>query len=221
MLLRHPNVMTEAERLALPDPCRPLDRPVAPATRNLQQLLGIASDEPLPQPAHIAPSPQFDIHEFIKKQQQRSQTFSASYGFFLPLSWLPKLVQGATKAWWQQMITDHANHTHLSSLHQLEQRLLLMGQMYHTMLCVFLLCQCKARKTLNPQITLQDLANAINDYVQAHATELEFLTHQPSLVIEPIHVEIAIIAIGWQTSKHTAIAQRTTTISSHNPLINR
>ena len=30
---RHPNVMSDAERLALPDPCRPIDEWVLPAKR--------------------------------------------------------------------------------------------------------------------------------------------------------------------------------------------
>ena len=33
--LRHPNVMTEAERLALPDPCRPIDKRVVPARHTI------------------------------------------------------------------------------------------------------------------------------------------------------------------------------------------
>ena len=33
--LRHPNVMTEAERLALPDPCRPIDKRVIPARHTI------------------------------------------------------------------------------------------------------------------------------------------------------------------------------------------
>lgn len=73
----------------------------------------------------------------------------------------------------------------------IEQRLYLMAQLYHIMLCVFLLCQCKSRKTLNPKITLQDLTNAINRYADAHRTELNFLTQHADLSIEPKHVEFA------------------------------
>lgn len=262
--------------MALPDPCRPLDSPVIPAGRRLQDLLTTAPDYPisagekllsdllafsskneqttaksvsrasqttprLAQPKQLTPSnplikqrhhtdtpamlsldTTFNLQQFI--QQQQSQATVDGDALTLPLTWLPRMIHGANKTWWEQVMTQHGMMTKQpinddKTLQQLEKRLLIMGQMYHTLLCVFLLCQCKSRKTLNPHITLQDLTEAINAYAAAHRTELEFLTHQTELIIEPLHVELAVAALGWQVSKHSDIAQRTTTISSHNPLI--
>ena len=108
--------------------------------------------------------------------------------------------------------------TYNQALLNIETKLYLMGQMYHLVLCVFLLCQCKSRKSLNPQITLQDLADAINQYIEAHRTQLQFLTRHNDLYIEPTHVALAALAMDWQVGKQTAISKRTITISSQNPI---
>lgn len=214
MQLRHPNVMSEAERLALPDPCRPIDCPVVPATYDLQHWLGMTQDKSMSQ-LWVSPLAMINLNDFIQQQQQYSHSQASASQFFLPLSWLPKLVEAVNNAEWQRLINRHLSDS------EYEQRLLLAKQPYHMMLCVLLLCQCKSRKTLNSHITLQDLTEAINQYATAHATELEFFSHQPNLVIEPSHVVIAIAIIGWQTSKHDTFNQRTTVISSQNPLTGR
>lgn len=224
--LRHPNVMSDAERLALPDPTRPIDEPVTPASHDLRQLFAKNSvmdsfNRQLPID-EVGQPHKTDIDQFIKQQQRQTRSQTQA---LLPLSWLAKLIKMANKTWWERVMTQHFAMNHpqqtqqLQQLQQLEQRLFVMGQMYHTMLCVFLLCQCKSRKTLNPHITLLDLTYAINAYAKAHATELEFLTHHATLIIEPMHVEMAAAAIGWQISKHPDITKRTTTISANNPLL--
>ena len=114
--------------------------------------------------------------------------------------------------------STQSDATYNQALLNIETKLYLMGQMYHLALCVFLLCQCKSRKSLNPQITLQDLADAINQYIEAHRTQLHFLTRHDDLYIEPTHVALAAIAIDWQVGKQTAISKRTITISSQNPI---
>ncbi|MFW2178025.1 MULTISPECIES: hypothetical protein [unclassified Moraxella] len=252
--LRHPNVMSEAERLALPDPCRPIDKPVIPAgkTLTLQNDNTPALDNNHRYNNNIDKNNTWDanhptlnskqwstestLRQFIQSQQQHIHPQAC--GFYLPLALLKHWVGEAGFAILEQamkrtlMLDDnlihHPTHHHLNSHPTsppnatnsplpIEQRLYLMGQMYHTMLCVFLLCQCKSRKTLNPQITLQDLTNAINAYVQSHQQELAFLTQQP-LMIEPKHVELAILALDWHMSKQADIGKRTTNISSQNPL---
>lgn len=235
--LRHPNTMSTAVRLALPDPACPIDEPVKPAMHSFSQSLNQywlpdhqvnAQQQPaannqaihhIDMGAGLSYDQPFNIDKFIHEQSQVSQNQPSQWR--LPLALLPKLVKAATPNWWRQYMTHNPIKLNQQVLGELEAQLYMMGQMYQIMLCVFLLCQCKSRKTLNPQITLLDLTQAINDYVKAHRNELAFLTPHPidTLIIEPIHVELAAVAMHWQVSKHTDIVQRTTTISSSNPLI--
>lgn len=235
--LRHPNVMSEAQRLALPDPTRPIDSPVIPVGRTFaafyDEMGGLSDFGNVDLPRHHSDTPpvvglansvaqSVTMVNFIHEQQQHAQ--HAPSGFWLPLSQLPPLLKTSGLSWWQTVINAHPElslaqtSAKTSALSELEQRLYGMAQLYQVSLCVFLLCQCKARKTLNPQITLQDLSDAINDYVQAHQSELQFLTQQTTFDITPAHVEFAVVALGWQMSKQADIAKRTTTISSQNPL---
>lgn len=287
--LRHPNVMTEAERLALPDPCRPIDKRVIPARHTIDiymqkplslpvadtnnNLTASVKDVAKPYPMRdntkkiAKKSPQshqsdtleqllseqsIEMRHFIQQQQQRANSSQSKHpSLHLPLSLLPQLVNDSsvslmkevmsqyphlaimntpTTSFSQQTLQDSYKHqanaapstqsdaTYNQALLNIETKLYLMGQMYHIMLCVFLLCQCKSRKSLNPQITLQDLADAINQYIEAHRTQLHFLTRHDDLYIEPKHVELAAIAIDWQVGKQTAISKRTITISSQNPI---
>ena len=286
--LRHPNVMTEAERLALPDPCRPIDKRVIPARHTIdvymQKPLSLpvadtnnnltASVKELAKPYRMKDNttktpkrnPQshqsdmleqllseqtIEMRHFIQQQQQQASSKSKHPSLHLPLSLLPRLVNDSsislmkevmgqyphlaimntlTTSLSQQTVQNLCAHqandapstqsdaTYNQALLNIETKLYLMGQMYHIMLCVFLLCQCKSRKSLNPQITLQDLADAINQYIEAHRTQLHFLTRHDDLYIEPTHVELAAIAMDWQVGKQTAISKRTITISSQNPI---
>lgn len=287
--LRHPNVMTEAERLALPDPCRPIDKRVIPARHTIdvymQKPLSLpvedtknnlaASIKDVAKPYRmkdnttktLKKSPQshqsemleqllsdqtIEMRHFIKQQQQQANSSQSKHpSLHLPLSLLPQLVNDSsvslmkavmgqyphlasmnmlTTSLSQQTLQNSYEHqandapstqsdtTYNQALLNIETKLYLMGQMYHIMLCVFLLCQCKSRKSLNPQITLQDLADAINQYIEAHRTQLQFLTRHNDLYIEPTHVELAALAMDWQVGKQTAISKRTITISSQNPI---
>lgn len=287
--LRHPNVMTEAERLALPDPCCPIDKRVIPARHTIDvympkplsvpvadtnnNLTASVKDVAKPYPMRdnttkmAQKSPQshqsdmleqllseqtIEMRHFIKQQQQHANSSQSKHpSLHLPLSLLPQLVNDSsvslmkevmgqyphlasintlTTSFSQQTLQNSYEHqandapstqsdaTYNQALLNIETKLYLMGQMYHLVLCVFLLCQCKSRKSLNPQITLQDLADAINQYIEAHRTQLHFLTRHDDLYIEPTHVELAAIAIDWQVGKQTAISKRTISISSHNPI---
>ncbi len=287
--LRHPNVMTEAERLALPDPCRTIDKRVIPARHTIDvymqkplslpgadtnnNLTASVKDVAKPYPpkdntTKIAKkNPQnhqsdmleqllsdqtIEMRHFIKQQQQQANSSQSKHpSLHLPLSLLPRLVNDSSISLMKEVMGQYPHLAIMNTLttslsqqtlqnpykHQandaprtqseatcnqallnIENKLYLMGQMYHIMLCVFLLCQCKSRKSLNPQITLQDLADAINQYIEAHRTQLHFLTRHDDLYIEPTHVELAAIAIDWQVGKQTAISKRTITISSQNPI---
>ena len=287
--LRHPNVMTEAERLALPDPCRPIDKRVIPARHTIdvymQKPLSLPvadtnnnltasikdvaklypmRDNTTKTPKKNPQSHQSDMLEqllfeqtiemrhFIQEQQQQANSSQSKHpSLHLPLSLLPRLVNDSSislmkevmgqyphlaimntpttslpKQTLQNSCAHQANDapstqsdaTYNQALLNIETKLYLMGQMYHIMLCVFLLCQCKSRKSLNPQITLQDLADAINQYIEAHRTQLHFLTRHNDLYIEPTHVALAALAMDWQVGKQTAISKRTITISSQNPI---
>ena len=287
--LRHPNVMTEAERLALPDPCRPIDKRVIPArhtidvymqkplslpvadsnnnlaasvkdvakpystkdntTKILKKNLQSHQSEMLEQ---LLSEQSIEMRHFIQQQQQQANNSQSKHpSLHLPLSLLPRLVNDSSislmkavmgqyphlarintlttslpKQTLQNSYEHQANDaastqsdaTYHQALLNIETKLYLMGQMYHIMLCVFLLCQCKSRKSLNPQITLQDLADAINQYIEAHRTQLHFLTRHNDLYIEPTHVALAALAMDWQVGKQTAISKRTITISSQNPI---
>ncbi|MBW4009921.1 hypothetical protein HG532_07780 [Moraxella osloensis] len=287
--LRHPNVMTETERLALPDPCRPIDKRVIPARHTIDiymqkplslpvadtnnNLTASVKEVAKPYPMRdnttkmAQKSPQshqsdmleqllseqtIEMRHFIKHQQQQANSSQSKHpSLHLPLSLLPRLVNDSSislmkevmgqyphlaimntlttslpKQTLQNSCAQQANDapstqsdaTYNQALLNIETKLYLMGQMYHLALCVFLLCQCKSRKSLNPQITLQDLADAINQYIEAHRTQLHFLTRHDDLYIEPKHVELAAIAMDWQVGKQTAISKRTITISSQNPI---
>ena len=268
---RHPNVMSDAERLALPDPCRPIDEWVLPAKR-WTGFFGSHSAESATMtnvpPSTLYPKEQGDIdraiyqspneegaslaedllacetlnvRELIQQQQWQQHAQKHRTTLTLPLALLPRLVGNSGMSLIKEIMaqnpqllmmsetvpTTKMNDNELAietpppnpALLTIEQRLYLMAQLYHIMLCVFLLCQCKSRKTLNPKITLQDLTNAINRYADAHRTELNFLTQHADLSIEPKHVEFAIVALNWQRSKQADIRQRHTTISTHNPLL--
>lgn len=287
--LRHPNVMTEAERLALPDPCRPIDKRVIPARHTIDvymqkplslpvadtnnNLTASVKDvaKPYPMRDNTTKNPKknpqshqsdmleqllseqtIEMRHFIKQQQQQANSSQSKHpSLHLPLSLLPQLVNDSsislmkevmgqyphlasmntlTTSLSQQTLQNSCAHqandapstqsdaTYNQALLNIETKLYLMGQMYHIMLCVFLLCQCKSRKSLNPQITLQDLADAINQYIEAHRTQLHFLTRHNDLYIEPTHVALAALAMDWQVGKQTAISKRTITISSQNPI---
>ena len=287
--LRHPNVMTEAERLALPDPCRPIDKRVIPARHTIDvymqkplslpvvdtnnNLAASVKDVAKPYPIRdnttkiAKKNPQshqpemleqllseqtIEMRHFIQQQQQQANSSQSKHpSLHLPLSLLPQLVNDSsvslmkevmgryphlasmdklTTSLSQQTLQNSCAHqandapstqsdaTYNQALLNIETKLYLMGQMYHIMLCVFLLCQCKSRKSLNPQITLQDLADAINQYIEAHRTQLQFLTRHNDLYIEPTHVALAALAMDWQMGKQTAISKRTITISSQNPI---
>lgn len=220
----HPNVMSDAEWQALADPTRPIDTAVIPSGDSpLTALVALDTAADITEPPfssrHYTDTPHriqsensLSIQQFIHVHCQNSQ--QSPCGFRLPLSLLPMLVKATDASWWEQVMDKHPT----LAINQLETRLLVMGQMYYTTLCIFLLCQCKSRKTLNPQMTLQDLTDAINDFAKTHQTELAFLTQRPEIIVEPKHVEFALTAMGWQISKHADIAKRTTTISSQNPL---
>ena len=287
--LRHPNVMTEAERLALPDPCRPIDKRVIPARHTIDvymqkplslpvvdtnnNLAASVKDVAKPYPIRdnttkiAKKNPQshqpemleqllseqtIEMRHFIQQQQQQANSSQSKHpSLHLPLSLLPRLVNDSSVSLMKEVIGQYphlaimntlttslpkqtlqnscahqagdapsaqSNATYNQALLNIETKLYLMGQMYHLMLCVFLLCQCKSRKSLNPQITLQDLADAINQYIEAHRTQLHFLTRHNDLYIEPTHVALAALAMDWQVGKQTAISKRTITISSQNPI---
>ena len=287
--LRHPNVMTEAERLALPDPCRPIDKRVIPARHTIDvymqkplslpvvdtnnNLAASVKDVAKPYPIRdnttkiAKKNPQshqpemleqllseqtIEMRHFIQQQQQQANSSQSKHpSLHLPLSLLPRLVNDSSVSLMKEVIGQYphlaimntlttslpkqtlqnscahqagdapsaqSNATYNQALLNIETKLYLMGQMYHIMLCVFLLCQCKSRKSLNPQITLQDLADAINQYIEAHRTQLHFLTRHNDLYIEPTHVALAALAMDWQVGKQTAISKRTITISSQNPI---
>ncbi|MFP6814035.1 MAG: hypothetical protein VB956_12085 [Moraxella sp.] len=286
--LRHPNVMTEAERLALPDPCRPIDKRVIPARHTIDIYMQKPLSLPVADTNNLTASvkdvaklytmrdnttkiakknPQshqpemleqllseqtIEMRHFIQQQQQQANNSQSKHpSLHLPLSLLPRLVNDSSvslmkavmgqyrhlasmntlttslpKQTLQNSYEQQANDapsaqsdaTYNQALLNIETKLYLMGQMYHIMLCVFLLCQCKSRKSLNPQITLQDLADAINQYIEAHRTQLHFLTRHNDLYIEPTHVALAALAMDWQVGKQTAISKRTVTISSQNPI---
>ncbi|WP_278931155.1 hypothetical protein [Moraxella osloensis] len=287
--LRHPNVMTEAERLALPDPCRPIDKRVIPARHTIDvymqkplslpvadsnnNLAASVKDVAKPYPMRdnttkilkknlqshqsemleqLLSEQSIEMRHFIQQQQQQANSSQSKHpSLHLPLSLLPRLVNDSSislmkavmgqyphlasmdmlttslpKQTLQNSYEHQANDaastqsdaTYNQALLNIETKLYLMGQMYHLVLCVFLLCQCKSRKSLNPQITLQDLADAINQYIEAHRTQLHFLTRHNDLYIEPTHVALAALAMDWQVGKQTAISKRTITISSQNPI---
>ena len=68
--LRHPNVMTEAERLALPDPCRPIDKRVIPA----RHTIDVYMQKPLSLPVADTNNPTASVKDVAKPYPMRDNT---------------------------------------------------------------------------------------------------------------------------------------------------
>lgn len=68
--LRHPNVMTEAERLALPDPCRPIDKRVIPA----RHTIDVYMQKPLSLPVADTNNLTASIKDVAKPYPMRDNT---------------------------------------------------------------------------------------------------------------------------------------------------
>lgn len=239
--LRHPNVLTEQQRLALPDPCRPIDQPVMSRSSVLTDT-GIFSEVTHTLFDITSSSPPIRFSDFIDGENQFSQ-ISHSKKWRIPLSILPKLIQSTGNDMWKKIIHHYPDCTLLQQgvrqgdlteqiLDKLSQmnpfnltnanipvqsRLFFMEQIHPVMLCIFLLCQCKTRKTINPQITLQDLVIAINRYVKQHQQSLLFALQYQNFQINLAQIECALLAMDWQMSKQDNLADRCTNISSQTP----
>lgn len=243
--LRHPNVLTEQERLALPDPCRPIDEPVMTSSFILSDT-GIFSevsqnlfDTSCANQTMMAP---IRFVEFLNAEQDLNQMLH-SKKWRLPLLVLSRLIQHTATDVWKKMISQYPNCAllqqgiaqgdlteqilvNLAKTNQInltnpnipvQSRLFFMEQTNAVMLCIFLLSQCKTRKTINQQITLQDLVMAINRYVQQHQQSLLFTLQYQNFQINVAQVEFALLAMDWQISKQDNLADRCTNISSQTP----
>lgn len=244
-ILRHPNVLTEQERLALPDPCRPIDEPVMTNSVTLTDT-GVFSEisQILFDTSSAYQVTQLSIRlaNFIEAEQALNQ-ISKGKKWRLPLSILAKLIQYTFHEVWQKIISQYPDCTLLQQAIErgdltkqvldnilqndpinltnsnvpMQSRLFFMEQIKPIMLCVFLLSQCKTRKTINPQITLQDLVVAINRYVQEHQQSLLFTLQYQDFHINLAQIECALLVMDWQISKQDNLADRCTNISSQTP----
>lgn len=211
----HPNCLTPEQRENLPDPCRPIYHPVI-SVKYYPSFLSqhfFQTHQPKFEQDFWQINRPFDVHFFIQQQQERRQ--KQLFAPLLPLVLLTRFVSEAGIYLLEKILAmntkDYPN--------TIENKLQMMTQIHHYMLCVFLLCQCKPRKTLNYQLTLRTISLSINRYIQNHRHELNFITQDPQLLVLPKHVQFAILILNWQVSQHHQIGERITNISSQNLLL--
>lgn len=218
--LYHPNALPAHLREKLPDPNRPIDTPVVPATVALfhdtfdpiyqalaeslnQKNNPVASQFPNNFPSNATVE---NVLNFLKPQQNQALTIGVSLAEFA------KNIRPVGQTLIEQVVTNHPDIFPSS----IATRLFMMAEFWENLLALFLLTQCKTRKTLNPDITLQTLSEQMNAYFAEHQREVEFLTHHSLLTITPENVAFAILALDGKISKQGTLGERVTNISANN-----
>lgn len=240
--------MTDAERHALPDPCRPIDAP--------SDMVNLAWQDWLQQALIGAPTwqmadfdawdnttastatsanladgdlPYDSLADMLHEQRALTQAAADPYAWRLPLAWLPSMVQRFAQAlfdelWqtqpdlalWAQV--DSQDHSLPDSM---TWRLLVAKHRHAVMLCVWALCQCRVRQSVNPRATLQALADALSAFAISHRHALAAHSRERDWQVLPSHVELALSAIGVRMTKATAdqnVGCRRSAIAAHSPL---
>lgn len=212
--LYHPNALPRHIREQLPNPSRPIDAPVVPAMARLfedkfdpiYQALAENFTQPLPVSKGQFPKPATveSVLTFLKHQQ------TAENG--LTLADFVKNVRPLGQVLIEAVIKKHPEfYPNLT-----ENHLSITTQFWQNLLALFLIAQCKTRKTLNPAVTLHKLSQQMNGYIAQHPQEIEFLTYDSQLTILPEHVMFAILALDGKISKKGEIAERITNLSANH-----
>lgn len=224
--LSHPNVLPTHIRERLPDPSRPISEPVVPAR---QKIMGFeVAFEPHYSPSQnhaqqnpakntqtaaeqISP-PSMSLEEFmdfLQKQQQQRQ--KQPFAPLMPLGDFMQLARPLGRKLIEKVLVDCAeNYPNL-----LEQKLTMMVQIGQNLMALYLLCQCKTRKTLNHELSLQTLAGLMYGFIQQHK-EVALVTGLETGNITPANVEFAILLLQGKISQQDTLSERVTNISTQN-----
>lgn len=214
--LYHPNALPAYVREQLPNPSRPIDERVVPATVSLfnDRFDPIYQDlaESFSLNNSLIPNPLSNIKtvesilNFLKSQQNQSLENGLNLADFV------KIIRPLGQAVIKTVVKNHPDFYPNFA----ETSLLMTAQFWQNLLALFLLAQCPTRKTLNHDLTLQILSEQITTYLSQHQREVEFLTFHQSLTISPANVAFAILALGGKLSKTGAIGERVTNLSANN-----
>lgn len=223
--LYHPNALPAHIREKLPDPNRPIDTPVVPATVALfhdtfdpiyQELAenfnpkSSVKTNPFPKTTTVE-----NILTFLKNQQIQGESQSLTLADFV------KNVRPLGQVLIETVVNNHPDfYPNTGYLNTGENRLFITAQFWQNLLALWLIAQCPTRKTLNHDLTLQTLSEQINVYLSQHQREVEFLTHHSKLNITPDNVAFAILALDGKISKKGTLGERVTNISANNFLTN-
>ncbi|OBX82333.1 hypothetical protein [Faucicola atlantae] len=252
--LRHPNVMTDAERHALPDPRRPIDAPSDMVNHAWQdwlqyELSGTATwqaadfgvydhdnathDTKTRADTSDDGLPYHTLANMLHDQRALTQAAADPYAWRLPLAWLPVMVARFDQtlfntlwqtqpdaALWLQAMDGERLPSELPPDY-MTWRLLVAKHRYPVMLCVWALCQCRTRQSVNPHATLQALADALTTFAADHRQALRALSCERDWQILPSHVELALFAMGVHMTKPRGhdIGSRRSAIAAHSPLM--
>lgn len=214
--LYHPNALPAHLWEKLPDPNRPIDTPVVPATVPLfddtfdpiyQELAQTLAQKEERKTSQFPKSATSDtLLNFLKHHQAQPAKNSLELADFV------KTVRPIGQVIIATVVKNHPDFYPNSA----ETCLFITTHFWQNLLAVFLLAQCPTRKTLNHDLTLQTLSDQMNGYLAEHQREVEFLTHHSQINTMPDNVAFAILALDGKLSKKGKLADRTTNIRSQN-----
>lgn len=215
-MLYHPNVLPPHIREKLPNPSRPIDEPVVPASIPLfddkfdpiyQEIVDRLQQKNTTIPNNFPKSATVEnVLDFLKNQQK--QTPDTHLDLMTFITNIRPLGQSIIKTVIKNLPDFYPNLT--------KNYLLTTTQFWQNLLALFLLAHCTTRKTLNHNITLKILSQQMNNYLAKNARQIEFLTHDKNIQISPEHVAFAIVALDGKISKKGELGERVTNLSANN-----
>lgn len=213
----HPNALPSPIREQLPDPCRPIDAPVVPASMGLfknalDPLYQALADSLTPQKQpliDIFPKPVTltTLLDFLKTQRENPLTAKS-----LTLAYFIKLVRPLSAKLIETLLVNQGDFY----ANQTTARMQMLAELGQNLVALYLMSLCKTRKTLNHELTLQRLTEQMNRYIAQHPCEIAFLTYDNTLAISPNNVAFAILALDGKLSKKGTMGERVTNVSSQN-----
>ena len=204
-------------REQLPDPCRPIDAPVVPASMGLfknalDPLYQALADSLTPQKQpliDIFPKPVTltTLLDFLKTQRENPLTAKS-----LTLAYFIKLVRPLSAKLIETLLVNQGDFY----ANQTTARMQMLAELGQNLVALYLMSLCKSRKTLNHELTLQRLTEQMNRYIAQHPCEIAFLTYDNTLAISPNNVAFAILALDGKLSKKGTMGERVTNVSAQN-----
>lgn len=222
--LSHPNVLPTHIRERLPDPSRPINEPVVPARQKFMAFEVAFESYYSPSQTYSQQnsakntqttveeksSPNMSLEQFMDfVQNEQRQRQKQPFAPLMPLADFMQLARPLGRKLIEKVLVDCVeNYPNL-----LEQKLTMMVQIGQNLMALYLLCQCKTRKTFNHELSLQALAVLMNGFIQQHH---EFVTGLDMKDITPTNVEFAILLLQGKISQQETLSERVTNISTQN-----